>query len=110
LSNFRGILKNLIINCINKDKIKSNILINELVDNNKSKLLILDNDIKRINDNLDNVISYESLPYPVITTIIPFKNVLIYDSILQGIPTKMDPIFTNSIIEEYKKLMKYYHL
>lgn len=66
--------------------------------------------VKGINDNLDNVISYESLPYPAITTIIPFKNVLIYDSILQGIPTKMDPIFTNSIIEEYKKLMKYYHL
>lgn len=66
--------------------------------------------VKGINDNLDNVISYESLPYPVITTIIPFKNVLIYDSILQGIPTKLDPMFTSNILEEYKKLMKYYHL
>lgn len=66
--------------------------------------------VKGINDNLDNVVSYDLLPYPVITTIIPFKNVLIYDSILQGIPTKLDPMFTSNILEEYKKLMKYYHL
>ena len=35
--------------------------------------------VKGLNDNIDNIISYKDLPSPVITSIIPFKNYLVYD-------------------------------
>jgi len=66
--------------------------------------------IKGINDNIDNVISYEELPTPVLTTIIPFKNVLIYDSLLATMNTQFGIEFDKAIEDHYDKLLKYYHL
>ena len=66
--------------------------------------------IKGINANLDNVISYNRLPLPVITSIIPFKNVLIYDGILMELPVKMGTDFEKEIEKEFANSIKYYHL
>ena len=66
--------------------------------------------IKGINDNIDNIVSYQDLPQPVITSIIPFKNVLIYDGLLMQLGIKMGNGFEKTIEEEYSKSIKYYHL
>lgn len=66
--------------------------------------------VKGINDNLDNVISYKNLPFITITTIIPFKGYLIYDSILNSYNVNMGVSFNEIIERDYDKLMKCYHL
>ncbi len=66
--------------------------------------------VKGLNDNIDNIISYTDLPYVVMTAIIPFKNVLVYDGILQGTNIRMGNDFYNMIEREYNTLMKFYHL
>lgn len=66
--------------------------------------------IKGINDNLDNIISYKDLPQPVMTSIIPFKNVLIYDGLLMELGIKLGNDFDKVIEEEYVNSIKYYHL
>lgn len=66
--------------------------------------------IKGINDNIDNILSYQDLPEPLITSIIPFKNVLVYDGVFLEFSIKMGNDFSKMIEEEYSKSMKYYHL
>lgn len=66
--------------------------------------------IKGLNDNIDNIISYQNLPQTVVTSIIPFKNVLVYDGLLLELDIKMGTNFEKVIEEEYSKTMKYYHL
>ncbi len=66
--------------------------------------------IKGINDNIDNIISYQDLPEPLITSIIPFQNVLIYDGLLLELCLKMGNGFEKVVEVEYSKSMKYYHL
>lgn len=66
--------------------------------------------IKGLNDNIDNVISYENLPLPVMTSIIPFKNVLIYDGLLMELGIRMGGSFEKVIEKEYLESMKYYRL
>lgn len=66
--------------------------------------------IKGLNDNIDNIIYYQDLPQPVMTSIIPFKNVLVYDGLLMELGMKMGSGFEKVIDEEYSKSMKYYHL
>ena len=58
----------------------------------------------------DNIISYQNLPQTVMTSIIPFKNVLIYDGLLMELGIKMGTNFEKVIEEEYSKSIKYYHL
>ena len=50
------------------------------------------------------------LPYPVITTVLPFKGVLIYDSLLGDVPINMGSDFKQVFDRDYKKSMKYYHM
>lgn len=66
--------------------------------------------IKGLNDNIDNIISYQNLPQPVITSIIPFKGVLVYDGLLMEFGIQMDNNFDKIIEEEYSKSIKYYHI
>ncbi len=66
--------------------------------------------IKGINDNIDNIIPYTELPYTTITSVIPFKNVLIYDGMLLGFGVKMGESFNDVVEKKYDNLMKYYHL
>lgn len=66
--------------------------------------------VKGINDNIDNIIPYNELPYVTITSIIPFKGNLIYDGMLLEIGIKMGNGFEETIEKEYDSMMKYYHL
>lgn len=66
--------------------------------------------IKGINDNIDNIISFKDLPLPVITTIIPFKNMIIYDGLLGPFDINMGPTFDKMIEKEYLIHDKIYHL
>lgn len=66
--------------------------------------------IKGINDNLDNIISYKKLPKTVIMTILPFKDVLIYDGIINEFEIKMGSDFEKVINSELSKSIKFYHL
>lgn len=66
--------------------------------------------VKGLNDNIDNIISYKDLPYVVVTSVIPFKNVLTYDGMLLGMGLKMGNSFEDIVEKEYDNMMKYYHL
>lgn len=66
--------------------------------------------IKGLNDNIDNVVNYKDLPSAGRTTIMPFKDVLIYDGIFAEYGIKMGIGFEKIIKEEYSKAIKYYHL
>lgn len=66
--------------------------------------------VKGLHSNIDEVISPEKLPTPVITTIIPFKNILTYDGILVELGIKMGSSIKSLIEKDYAKSMKYYHL
>lgn len=66
--------------------------------------------IKGINDNLDNVISYKNIPKPSIMTIIPFKDVLIYDGVITDLGIKLDPGFDKAVNSELTNAIKFYHL
>lgn len=66
--------------------------------------------VKGLSDNIDNIVSYQKLPYTVRTSIIPFKNVLVYDGILLEIGIKMGNDFEKVLERKYQNAMKYYHL
>jgi len=66
--------------------------------------------IKGINVNIDEIIDIKRLPLMIQTTILPFKDCLIYDSLFFEYPVDMGLGFKELEIEEYKKLNKYYHL
>ena len=66
--------------------------------------------IKGINDNLDNVISYKNLPETVIMTILPFKDVLIYDGVIMNFGIKMGNDFEKIVNSELSRSIKFYHL
>lgn len=66
--------------------------------------------IKGINSNIDEVISYKQLPYIVRTTILPFNNKLIYDSLFMSFSINLGLGFKQTIEKEYPTLMKHYHL
>ena len=66
--------------------------------------------IKGLNDNIDNIINYQKLPQPVMTSIVPFKNVLIYDGLLMQLGIEMGSNFEKIVDDEYSKSIKYYHL
>ena len=60
--------------------------------------------VKGVNDNIDNIISYKQLPHPVRTSIVPFKDVLVYDGMLFGLDIDFGGTDFNKIVEkEYKK-------
>ena len=66
--------------------------------------------VKGLNDNIDNIISYDELPHVAITSIIPFKGNLVYDGMLLGMGIKMGNEFDEMVEKEYDSMMKYYHL
>lgn len=66
--------------------------------------------VKGINDNLDNMFSLEEIPKVVITSIIPFNNVLVFDGIFQAMNISLGNNFAKMIKEKYSKLTKYYYL
>ena len=66
--------------------------------------------VKGLYDNIDQVISYSKFPIFVTTTIIPFKENLIYDGLIQTVNISFGPEFSNLADKQYNELMKYYHL
>ena len=66
--------------------------------------------IKGVNVNVDNIFSFQDLPVPVVTSIIPFKNVLIHDSILVSFDFKYSSDFITVADEDYNNSIKYYHI
>ncbi len=66
--------------------------------------------VKGLNCNIDEVIPYDELPYIVMSTIIPFKNNLVYDGLIFQIPIVMGDEFEKLVEKEYDSKMKYYHL
>lgn len=70
---------------------------------NQNKLYM----IKGLNDNIDNIIPYNQLPHVAITTIIPFKNYIVYDGILMSMPIKMGNNFNKMIEDELENSIKY---
>lgn len=66
--------------------------------------------VKGLTSNIDEIISYKDLPYPIITTLIPFKGNIIYDGILEALGISMGNGFKEQLDKEYNTLKKYYHL
>ena len=66
--------------------------------------------IKGITSNIDEIIPYNNLPYIVITTILPFENKLIYDSLFFSMDIDFGVNFKKIAEKEYQNKMKYYHL
>jgi len=66
--------------------------------------------IKGIRDNIDNIINYKDLPKPIITTLLPFKENIIYDGIINEFPIQLGENFNKMIEVNLNKNIKYYHL
>ena len=73
---------------------------------NKEKVYM----IKGLNDNIDNIISYKNLPYMVTTSVIPFKDVLVYDGIFMAMQVKLGVDFEKLVEEKYNCSDKHYHI
>ena len=66
--------------------------------------------IKGLYDNIDEIVSYKDLPQPVMMTIMPFKDQLIYDGLIQPLNIKMGSDFEKTINNEILNSIKYYHM
>ena len=66
--------------------------------------------VKGLNVNIDEVIPYGALPAVVTTSIIPFKDNLVYDGILSEFPIKLGVGFEKMVERDYDSTIKYYHL
>lgn len=66
--------------------------------------------IKGVNTNVDEIIPYNELPKAVITTILPFKDHLIYDGIIVSYPIDLGMGFKKIVAKEYQNNINYYHL
>ena len=66
--------------------------------------------VKGLNDNMDNIITYDKLPCFVETSLIEFNGNIVYDGIISSFPVKFGMNFIKTVEKEYKESMKYYHL
>ena len=66
--------------------------------------------IKGINSNIDEIISYNDLPVNVITTILPFKDYLIYDGIFSKYDFEMGIGMKKMLDKELNKKEEIYHM
>lgn len=66
--------------------------------------------VKGLNDNIDNIITYDKLPCFVETSLIEFNGNIVYDGIISSFPVKFGMNFIKTVEKEYKESMKYYHL
>lgn len=66
--------------------------------------------IKGVTSNIDETVSYKSLPTFAETTILPFKDYLIYDGLFFSYPIDFGVGFRDTVYKEYSKAIKYYHL
>lgn len=66
--------------------------------------------VKGINCNIDEIIPNEELPAPAITTILPFKDQIVFDSVLTAQAIKIGAKMRENIIEETSNSKKIYKL
>lgn len=66
--------------------------------------------IKGITSNIDETVSYKSLPTFAETSILPFKDYLIYDGLFFSYPVNFGTNFRDTVYKDYSKAIKYYHL
>lgn len=66
--------------------------------------------VKGLNDNIDNIITYDKLPCFVETSLIEFNENIVYDGIISSFPVKFGMNFIKTVEKEYNESMKYYHL
>ena len=66
--------------------------------------------VKGLNDNIDNIITYDKLPCFVETSLIEFNGNIVYDGIISSYPITFGINFVKTVEKEYNKSMKYYHL
>ncbi len=66
--------------------------------------------VKGLNDNIDNIITYDKLPCFVETSLIEFNENIVYDGIISSFPIKFGMNFIKTVEKEYNESMKYYHL
>lgn len=66
--------------------------------------------VKGLNDNIDNIITYDKLPCFVETSLIEFNGNIVYDGIISSFPVKFGMNFIKTVEKEYNESMKYYHL
>ena len=68
--------------------------------------------VKGLNVPIDEIIFYQKLPCPVMTTLLPFKNNIIYDSILNEYmnPINMKATMKEQLLKELEGLPKIYRL
>lgn len=66
--------------------------------------------VKGINCNIDEILPNEELPVPAITTILPFKDQIVFDSVLTAQAIKIGVNMRENIIEETSNSKKIYKL
>ena len=66
--------------------------------------------VKGLNENIDNIIPYESLPMLAITSLLPYKGKIVYDGIIASSSIEFDIEIKKAMENDATKLMKYYHL
>ena len=66
--------------------------------------------VKGIRCNIVEIIGYRELPVSISTTLLMFKNKIIYNNFLSPIDIKMGNEFENIILKECYSVIKHYHL
>lgn len=66
--------------------------------------------IKGLYDTIEEIIPKQSLPYVSHMKLIPFKDVIIYDGILEAIPVQMMNNMKKTLNDEFKKNTTYYSI
>lgn len=66
--------------------------------------------VKGITCNIDEIIPNEDLPAPANTTLLPFKNQIVFDSVLTSYPVKVSASMRENMIKEANNSKKIYKL
>lgn len=66
--------------------------------------------VKCITCNIDEIIPNEDLPAPANTTLLPFKNQIVFDSVLTSYPVKVSASIRENMIKEANNSKKIYKL
>lgn len=66
--------------------------------------------VKGLYDNLDQMIHADALPITVKTSILPFADAIIYDSIIMEYPISIGPNMAQRFVDRYQTAQKIYRL
>ncbi len=79
------------------------------------KYTVFDNEealymVKGLYDNIDQIIHADTLPITVKTSILPFADAIIYDSIIMEYPISIGPNMAQKFLDRYQTAQKIYRL